>query len=100
MRKFLIAPALALTLATAAGAAFASNDDARVDAPRDQWQTTAQIAELFTTRGYDVRQVKVEKGVLCSKERLLPALIRASRGVSTHYRRPRIPCSSSVCSLR
>ena len=59
MRKFLIAPALALTLATAAGAAFASNDDARVDAPRDQWQTTAQIAELFTTRGYDVRQVKV-----------------------------------------
>ena len=62
MRKFLIAPALALTLATAAGAAFASNDDARVDAPRDQWQTTAKIAELFTTRGYDVRQVKVEKG--------------------------------------
>ena len=43
---------------------------------------------------------EIEKGVLCSKECFLPALIRASRGVSAHYRRPRIPCSSSVCSLQ
>lgn len=62
MRKFLIVPALALTLATVAGPAFASQDDVRVDAPRDQWQSVAQISEGFAARGYDVRKVKVEKG--------------------------------------
>ena len=62
MYKFLIAPALVLALATASGAASASKDDVRVDAPRDQWRSVAQITESFTARGYDVRKVKVEKG--------------------------------------
>lgn len=62
MRKLLIVPALALAMATAAGASFAASDKARVDAPRDQWLTIAQVTEKFTSQGYDVRQVKVEKG--------------------------------------
>lgn len=62
MRKLLIVPALALAMATAAGASFASSDTVRIDAPRDQWLTIAQVTEKFTSQGYDVRQVKVEKG--------------------------------------
>lgn len=62
MRKLFITSALALTLAGATGTAFASSDEARIDAPRDQWLTKAQITEKFTSQGYKVRQVKVEKG--------------------------------------
>jgi hypothetical protein len=62
MRKPLIVPALALAIAAATiGFAFASNDGARVDAPRDQWMTIAQITEKFTSQGYDVRKVKAGK---------------------------------------
>lgn len=62
MRKLLILPTLAFAIATAAGSASASNDDVRVDVPRDQWLTIAQITEKFTSQGYDVRQVEVEDG--------------------------------------
>jgi hypothetical protein len=62
MRKLLIVPALALAIAVAAGSAFATSDEARPAAPRDQWMSTAQITEKFTAQGYDVRKVKVEKG--------------------------------------
>ena len=61
MRKLFTITALTLTLASA-GAAFASSDDARTNAPRDQWMSVAQITEKFTSQGYKVRQVKVEKG--------------------------------------
>ncbi len=61
MRKLFILSALTLTLASA-GAAFASSDEARTNAPRDQWMSVAQITEKFTSQGYKVRQVKVEKG--------------------------------------
>lgn len=62
MRKFLTLPALALVLATAAGGAYASSERVRVDAPRDQWLSVAQIAEMYTAQGYDVRSVEAEKG--------------------------------------
>lgn len=62
MRKFLLIPLIGCALATTAGAASASDDDFKIDAPRDQWRTVAQIAEKFTAEGYDVRQVKVEDG--------------------------------------
>jgi hypothetical protein len=62
MHKLLIVPTLAFAIAAAAGAAFASDDDARIDVPRDKWLTIAQITEKFTSQGYDVRQVKVEDG--------------------------------------
>lgn len=62
MRKFLIVPALALAVATSGASAFASDGAVRVDAPREQWLSIAQITEKFTSQGYDVRGVKVEKG--------------------------------------
>jgi hypothetical protein len=62
MRKLLIPSALAVALVAAAGSAFASSDETRVNVPRDQWLTIPQITEKFTAQGYDVRQVKVEKG--------------------------------------
>jgi len=61
MRKLFIMSALTLTLASA-GTAFASSEEARINAPRDQWLSVAQITEKFTAQGYKVRQVKVEKG--------------------------------------
>jgi hypothetical protein len=57
----LIVPALALT-ALAAGGALAESSSPRVDVPRDQWMSVAQIAEHFTAQGYDVRSVEAEKG--------------------------------------
>lgn len=42
------------------GAAIASQ--AQLNVPRDKWLTVAQVTEKFTSQGYDVRQVKIEKG--------------------------------------
>ena len=61
MRKFLIIPAFALALG-ASGFAFASDDDARIDAPRAEWLSIAEVTAKFTAEGYDVRQVKEEDG--------------------------------------
>ena len=67
MPRFMIAPALALaTLAAAAlpvaGGDLAESRSPRVDVPRDQWMSVAQIAEHFSAQGYDVRSVEAEKG--------------------------------------
>lgn len=62
MRRILIAPALALATLAAAGFAYADSDSPRVDVPRDQWMSVAQIAEHFAAQGYDVRSVETEKG--------------------------------------
>ena len=58
MTRFLIAPALALATLTAAGGALAESDSPRVDVPREQWMSVAQIAEHFAAQGYDVRSVE------------------------------------------
>lgn len=63
MRRSMIAPALAVMLAAAAGPALASKDEVRVQAPRDQWKSVAQITESFVARGFEVRKVKIEDGV-------------------------------------
>ncbi len=63
MRKFLIIPALALAMAAATAPSFASDDDVRVDVPRDQWLSEAQLTEKLTSQGYDVRRIKIEDGV-------------------------------------
>lgn len=62
MKKLIAATALALSVA-AAGTAFASGKDFKIDAPRDQWMTTDAIKAKFTAEGYDVRKVKEEDGV-------------------------------------
>lgn len=62
MCRMLIAPALALATLAAAGGALAESGSPRVDAPRDQWMSVAQIAEHFSAQGYDVRSVESEKG--------------------------------------
>ncbi len=62
MKKFLIAAVLAAGLFGVAGSALASEDEAQLNVPKDKWLTVTQITEKFTAQGYDVRQVKVEKG--------------------------------------
>lgn len=62
MKKFLIPAVLAAGLFGVTGLAFASEDEAQLNVPRDKWLTVMQITEKFTAQGYDVRQVKVEKG--------------------------------------
>jgi hypothetical protein len=62
MPRFLIAPALALATLAAAGGALAESRSSRVDVPRDQWMSVAQIAEHFAAQGYDVHSVETEKG--------------------------------------
>jgi hypothetical protein len=62
MKKFLISAVLAAGLISVAGAAFASDDEAQLNVPRDKWLTVAQITDKFKAQGYDVRQVKVEDG--------------------------------------
>lgn len=59
--RFLIVPALMLTMA-ATGHALASSDDMTIDAPRDQWMTIEEITAKLESEGYDVRQVKEEDG--------------------------------------
>ena len=61
MRKLLIVPTLALSIAAASAAAYASNDDNYgAGAPRDQWMSTAQITQKLQADGYEVRRVKQE----------------------------------------
>lgn len=61
MRKFLIVPLLSIAAASA-GAAFA-DEQFRIDAPRDQWLTIAQVTEKLTSEGYEVREVEMDDGV-------------------------------------
>lgn len=62
MRTYLIAPALALTLAaTAAAPAFADNH-ARLNVPRDQWQTPQQISDKLGQKGYKVLEIESDDG--------------------------------------
>jgi transketolase N-terminal domain/subunit len=63
MKKTLIALALAAGLTGTAGAVFASTDDVRVDAPRDQWMSAEQISAKLTADGFDVREVDEDDGV-------------------------------------
>jgi hypothetical protein len=64
MRRFVIAPAVALAIASAAGIAVASDDDRgpRVDVPRDQWMSIAQVADKLESQGYRVREIETEHG--------------------------------------
>lgn len=62
MKKFLIPVVLAAGLFGVAGSVFASEAETQLNVPRDKWLTVTQITEKFTSQGYDVRQVKVEKG--------------------------------------
>jgi hypothetical protein len=62
MKKTLTALTLVAALSGFAGAALASEDYARIDAPRDQWMSVDQITQKMTAEGYKVRRVKVEDG--------------------------------------
>lgn len=62
MKTFLIAPALALAVAAGAGVAVASDDSPKVDVPKEQWMSIAQITEKLASEGYDVREIEVEDG--------------------------------------
>jgi hypothetical protein len=62
MKKFLIPAFLAASLFGVASSAFATENEAQLNVPRDKWLTVTQITEKFTSQGYKVRQVKVENG--------------------------------------
>src|SRR3546814_9203955 len=63
MRKVLLVPALALATFAATGGALAESGSPRVDVPRDQWMSVAQIDEHFAAQGYAVRGVEAAKGL-------------------------------------
>ena len=60
MKNFLI-PAV-LVAGLLAGSNLASAGATQLNVPRGKWLSVAQITEKFKAQGYDVRQVKVEKG--------------------------------------
>jgi hypothetical protein len=60
--RFLIVPALTLTMVATAGYALASSDDTKIDSSRDPSLTTEQIATNFTSEGCEARRVKEEDG--------------------------------------
>ena len=62
MRKVLITSALVLATATAAGFAVASDDSVRVNVPKDQWMSFAQIGEKLTSQGYEIREIEIDDG--------------------------------------
>lgn len=62
MIKYLIAPVLAFGVAAGAGIAIASDDGPKVDVPKEQWMTVAEIAEKLASEGYDVREIEIEDG--------------------------------------
>jgi hypothetical protein len=64
MRKYLIAPAIALTFA-AAQPAFAGDDlweKNRLNVPRGEWLSPTQIAEKLGTQGYKVIEIEADDG--------------------------------------
>jgi hypothetical protein len=62
MHRYVIAPTAALVVAVAAGLAMASDDRPRVDVPKDEWMTFAQIADKLASDGYDVRELEIDDG--------------------------------------
>jgi hypothetical protein len=62
MRKIMIAPIVAVAVASVAGFAMASDDSPGVDVPKEQWMSIAQIAERLASEGYEVREIEVEDG--------------------------------------
>lgn len=62
MNTFVKPLALALAMTVPAGYAAASDDDDHGFAPCDNWQTIAQIAEKYTSAGYDIREIEMENG--------------------------------------
>jgi Peptidase propeptide and YPEB domain len=68
MRKFLIIPAVALSLAavslTAVQPAVALDDlsERRLNVPRDQWLSPTQIGEKLSAKGYKVYEIETDDG--------------------------------------
>ncbi len=63
MRKVLMVSALALATVTTGGFAAASDNGIRVNVPKEQWLSFAQIAEKLTAQGYDIREIEIDDGV-------------------------------------
>jgi hypothetical protein len=63
MRNYLIAPILALSLAAAAFPAFADPaPGTRLNVPREQWLSPAQITEKLVAAGYKVTEIEADDG--------------------------------------
>lgn len=63
MRKYLILPAIALSLA-AVQPAYALDDlfERRLNVPRDQWLSPTQISEKLSAKGYKVYEIETDDG--------------------------------------
>jgi hypothetical protein len=60
MRTYLIAPVLAVSFAVAAVVPAAAVD--RLNVPRDQWLSPAQISEKLSGLGYKVTEIETDDG--------------------------------------
>ena len=63
MKKFLISAVLAAGLLGVAGAAFASDDEAQLNVPRDKWLTVAQITDKFKANLLKLVRLRTRKFV-------------------------------------
>jgi hypothetical protein len=66
MRRYLLLPALAVSVAFAAATPAAALDDyfksGRLNVPRDQWLSAAQITEKLAAQGYKVNEIESDDG--------------------------------------
>ncbi len=64
MRNYVILPILALAVAAATPAAAVDDysKSGRLNVPRDQWMTPAQVSEKLSTLGYKVTEIETDDG--------------------------------------
>lgn len=62
MRNFIVAPALALALATAVVFPAAARDSGRLNVPADQWMSTADVIKKLEGEGYKVTEIESDDG--------------------------------------
>jgi hypothetical protein len=62
MKKFLLAPVLALSLASVPLAFADDGANGRPNVPRDQWMSVDDVTQKLTSQGFQVRKIEEDDG--------------------------------------